>query len=68
MGVCFRVNSSSHHGEFALESTGATDTADLRNRGVQCHGIGPANDRDGAALGFGAHSGQERILISEPNR
>ena len=39
-----------------------------RNRGVQGDGIGPATDREGAAFGFGVHSGQERILISELNR
>jgi hypothetical protein len=48
--------------------TGTTEMVDLRNRGVQCYGISPAIDRDGAALGFGAHSGQEQILISELNR
>ena len=40
----------------------------LRNLGIQCYGIGPAIDREDAALGFGAHSDQERILISELNR
>ena len=49
-------------------STGATDMAYLRNRGIQCYGIGPAIDREDAALGFGAHSDQERILISELHR
>lgn len=49
-------------------STGATDMAYLRARGVQCYGIGPAIDREDAGLGFGAHSDQERILISELNR
>ena len=49
-------------------STGATDMAYPHNRGIQCYGIGPAIDREGAALGFGVHSGQERIFISELNR
>jgi acetylornithine deacetylase/succinyl-diaminopimelate desuccinylase-like protein len=49
-------------------STGATDMAYLRNKGIECYGIGPAIDREDAALGFGAHSDQERILISELNR
>ena len=49
-------------------SSGATDMADLRNLGVQYYGLGPAINREGAALGFGAHSDQERILISELNR
>ena len=48
--------------------TVATEMADLRIRGVQYYGIGPAIDSGGAALGFGAHSDQERILISELNR
>lgn len=56
-----------HYGVITLPtmSTGATDMAYLRNRGVQCYGIGPAIDREDAALGFGAHSDQERILIEE---
>ena len=59
-----------HHGviTFPTMNTGATDMADLRNRGVQYCGIGPAIDREGAGLGFGAHSDQERILISEQSR
>jgi acetylornithine deacetylase/succinyl-diaminopimelate desuccinylase-like protein len=46
-------------------STGATDMAYLRARGVECYGIGPATDFEDGALGFGAHSDQERILESE---
>lgn len=59
-----------HYGVITLPtmSTGATDMAYLRNRGIQCYGIGPAIDREDAALGYGAHSDQERILISELNR
>lgn len=59
-----------HYGVITLPtmSTGATDMAYLRNRGVQCYGIGPAIDTEDAALGFGAHSDQERILISELHR
>jgi len=59
-----------HYGVITLPtmSTGATDMAYLRNKGIQCYGIGPAIDREDAALGFGAHSDQERILISELNR
>ena len=49
-------------------STGATDIACPHNRGIQCYGIGPAIDREGAALGFGTQSDQERNLISELNR
>ena len=63
-------NLQEHYGVITLPtmSTGATDMAYLRARGVQCYGIGPAIDREDAALGFGAHSDQERILISEINR
>ncbi|NKB33610.1 MAG: M20/M25/M40 family metallo-hydrolase [Pseudomonadales bacterium] len=59
-----------HYGVITLPtmSTGATDMAYLRNRGIQCYGIGPAIDREDAALGYGAHSDQERILISELHR
>jgi acetylornithine deacetylase/succinyl-diaminopimelate desuccinylase-like protein len=59
-----------HYGVVTLPtmSTGATDMAYLRNKGIECYGIGPAIDREDAALGYGAHSDQERILISELNR
>lgn len=59
-----------HYGVLTLPtmSTGATDMAYLREKGVQCYGIGPAIDTEDAALGFGAHSDQERILISELHR
>jgi acetylornithine deacetylase/succinyl-diaminopimelate desuccinylase-like protein len=43
-------------------STGATDMAYLRARGVQCYGIGPVIDSEDGPKGFGAHSDQERIL------
>lgn len=46
-------------------STGATDMAFLRRKGVQCYGIGPATDSEDGPKGFGAHSDQERILESE---
>lgn len=46
-------------------STGATDMAFLRRKGVQCYGIGPATDIEDIPKGFGAHSDQERILESE---
>jgi acetylornithine deacetylase/succinyl-diaminopimelate desuccinylase-like protein len=49
-------------------STGATDMAQLRTRGVQCYGIGPATDFEDGAKGFAAHSDQERILESELHR
>jgi acetylornithine deacetylase/succinyl-diaminopimelate desuccinylase-like protein len=43
-------------------STGATDMAFLRAKGVQCYGIGAMLDEEDAAKGFGAHSDQERLL------
>jgi acetylornithine deacetylase/succinyl-diaminopimelate desuccinylase-like protein len=49
-------------------STGATDMAYLRAKGVQCYGIGPAIDVEDGPKGFGAHSDQERILESELHR
>ena len=45
--------------------TGATDMANLRAKGVQCYGIGPAVDDEDTAKGFGPHSDQERILEVE---
>jgi acetylornithine deacetylase/succinyl-diaminopimelate desuccinylase-like protein len=51
-----------------MMSTGATDMAQLRARGVQCFGIGPAADFEDAPKGFGAHSDQERLLESELHR
>jgi acetylornithine deacetylase/succinyl-diaminopimelate desuccinylase-like protein len=49
-------------------STGATDMAFLRARGVQCYGVGPAVDVEDGPKGYGAHSDQERILESELHR
>ncbi len=46
-------------------STGATDMAYLRAKGMQCYGVGPATDVEDGPKGFGAHSDQERILESE---
>ena len=46
-------------------STGATDMAPLRARGVQCFGIGAAIDMEDGPKGFGMHSDQERLLESE---
>lgn len=46
-------------------STGATDMAYLRAKGMQCYGVGPAVDIEDGPKGFGAHSDQERILESE---
>jgi acetylornithine deacetylase/succinyl-diaminopimelate desuccinylase-like protein len=49
-------------------STGATDMAQLRAKGVQCYGIGPAVDVEDGPKGFGAHSDQERLLETELHR
>jgi acetylornithine deacetylase/succinyl-diaminopimelate desuccinylase-like protein len=46
-------------------STFATDMAQLRAKGVQCFGIGPATDLEDGPRGFGMHSDQERLLESE---
>ena len=46
-------------------STGATDMAYLRAKGIQCFGLGPAVDVEDGPRGFGAHSDQERILETE---
>jgi acetylornithine deacetylase/succinyl-diaminopimelate desuccinylase-like protein len=48
-----------------MMGTGATDMAQVRSKGQQCFGIGPASDLEDAAKGFGAHSDQERILEAE---
>jgi acetylornithine deacetylase/succinyl-diaminopimelate desuccinylase-like protein len=44
-------------------STGATDMAQLRAKGIQCYGIGPART-DEDATNYGAHSDVERLLES----
>ena len=49
-------------------STGASDMAQLRAKGIQCYGIGPGVDEEDAPAGFGSHSDQERILESELHR
>jgi acetylornithine deacetylase/succinyl-diaminopimelate desuccinylase-like protein len=48
--------------------TGATDSAQMRAKGVQCYGTGPATDVEDGPKGFGAHSDQERILETELHR
>jgi acetylornithine deacetylase/succinyl-diaminopimelate desuccinylase-like protein len=49
-------------------STGATDMAFLRAKGMQCYGVGPAADMEDLAKGFGAHSDQERLLEDSLNK
>jgi hypothetical protein len=48
--------------------TGATDSAQMRAKGIQCYGVGPATDVEDQERGFGAHSDQERILERELHR
>jgi acetylornithine deacetylase/succinyl-diaminopimelate desuccinylase-like protein len=59
-----------HYGVDVLPtmSTGASDMAQIRSKGIQCYGIGPAIDTEDAPKGFGAHSDQERILEAELHR
>jgi acetylornithine deacetylase/succinyl-diaminopimelate desuccinylase-like protein len=63
-------NVTKHYSAITLPtmSTGATDMAYLRARGMQCYGVGPATDIEDGPKGFGAHSDQERILESELHR
>ncbi len=53
-----------HYGVITLPtmSTGATDMAFLRQKGIESFGIGPMIDSEDGPKGFGAHSDQERIL------
>ena len=53
-----------HYGVITLPtmSTGATDMAYLRGKGIESFGIGPMVDSEDGPKGFGAHSDQERIL------
>jgi acetylornithine deacetylase/succinyl-diaminopimelate desuccinylase-like protein len=64
------ANVTKHYKAITLPtmSTGATDMAYLRGRGIQCYGVGPALDIEDGPKGFGAHSDQERILESELHR
>ena len=61
------ANIKKHYNAITLPtmSTGATDMAYLRAKGIQCYGVGPALDIEDGPKGFGAHSDQERILESE---
>jgi acetylornithine deacetylase/succinyl-diaminopimelate desuccinylase-like protein len=64
------TNITKHYKAITLPtmSTGATDMAYLRAKGIQCYGVGPATDIEDGPKGFGAHSDQERILESELHR
>jgi acetylornithine deacetylase/succinyl-diaminopimelate desuccinylase-like protein len=44
-----------------IMSTGATDMAQVRAKGMQAYGIGPARTREEINSGFGAHGDNERI-------
>ena len=44
-----------------IMSTGATDMAQVRARGMQAYGIGPARSVEEINSGFGAHGDNERI-------
>lgn len=44
-----------------IMATGATDMAQLRARGIQAYGIGPARSVEEINSGFGAHGDNERI-------
>jgi acetylornithine deacetylase/succinyl-diaminopimelate desuccinylase-like protein len=59
-----------HYGVVTLPtmSTGATDMAYLRAKGIQSYGIGPLTDVEDSPKGYGAHSDQERILLAELHR
>jgi hypothetical protein len=39
--------------------------AQMRSKGIQCYGVGPAIDTEDGPLGFGSHSDQERIREDE---
>lgn len=44
-----------------IMATGATDLAQVRAKGMQAYGIGPARTREEISSGFGAHGDNERI-------
>ncbi len=44
-----------------IMSTGATDMAQMRAKGVQSYGIGPARTIDEINSGYGAHGDNERV-------
>ena len=64
------ANVKKHYGVVTLPSmsTGATDKAQLRAKGIHSYGVGPLTDVEDGPLGFGAHSDQERILEAELHR
>jgi acetylornithine deacetylase/succinyl-diaminopimelate desuccinylase-like protein len=44
-----------------IMSTGATDMAQMRAKGVQSYGIGPARTIEEINSGYGAHGDNERV-------
>ena len=65
--AAIEANVTKHYKVLTLPtmSTGATDMAYLRAKGIQCYGIGPSIDVEDGPKGFGAHSDQERINEAE---
>ena len=65
--AAIEAETKKHYGVDVLPtmSTGASDKAQIRSKGVQCYGVGPAIDYEDGAKGYGAHSDQERILEAE---
>ncbi|MGE0125660.1 MAG: M20/M25/M40 family metallo-hydrolase [Vicinamibacterales bacterium] len=65
--AAIEANMKKHYDVITLPamSTGATDMAYLRAKGIQCYGVGPAIDIEDGPKGFGAHSDQERINEAE---
>ena len=49
-------------------STGTSDRAQLKAKGIPAYGLGPAVDAEDAPAGFGSHSDQERVLQAEFHR
>jgi acetylornithine deacetylase/succinyl-diaminopimelate desuccinylase-like protein len=70
MYAAIEAETRKHYGVEVLPtmSTGASDKAQIRSKGVQCYGIGPALDSEDGAKGYAAHSDQERILEAELHR
>lgn len=64
------ANIRKHYGVITLPSmsTGASDKAQLRAKGIHSYGVGPLTDVEDGPLGFGAHSDQERLLEAELQR
>lgn len=50
-----------HSAVLPIMATGATDMAQVRAKGMQAYGIGPARTKEEINSGFGAHGDNERI-------